>query len=92
MTYITKAYLKDWFYAASVRAVKTAAQTAVALIGTNAVGVTDVDWLAVGGAALLAGIVSILTSMGGLPEVDNGTDVLSLYSKGEGAHVRKPDE
>jgi len=92
MTHITKAYLKDWFEAAAVRAVKTAAQTAIALIGTNAVGVTDVDWLAVGSAALLACAVSLLTSMGGLPEVDNGTDVLSLYSKGEGAHARKSDE
>lgn len=92
MTYITKAYLKDWFEAAFVRAVKTAAQTAVALIGTNAVGVTDVDWLAVGGAALLAAILSMLTSMGGLPEVDNGTDVLTLYDKGEGAHARGRDE
>ena len=91
MTYITKAYLKDWLAAAFIRAVKTAAQTAVALIGTNAVGVTDVDWLAVGGAALLAAIVSMLTSTAGIPEVDNGTDVLGLYSKGEGAHARKDE-
>ena len=92
MTYITKAYLKDWFAAAFIRAVKTAAQTAVALIGTNAVGVTDVDWVAVGGASLLAAIISVLTSTAGLPEVDNGTDVLSLYSKGEGMHARRGDE
>lgn len=92
MTYITKAYLKDWASAALVRAIKTAAQTAVALIGTNAVGVTDVDWLVIGSAALLAAIVSLLTSTGGIPEVDNGTDVLSLYSKGEGQHVRMDDE
>ena len=92
MTYITKAYLNDWASAALVRAIKTAAQTAVALIGTNAIGVTDVDWLAVGRASLLAFVVSILTSTGGLPEVDNGTDVLSLYSKGEGQHVRRKDE
>lgn len=92
MTCITKAYIKDWLRAALVRAVKTAAQTAVALIGTNAVGVTDVDWLAVASAAGLAAIVSLLTSAAGIPEVDNGTDVLSLYSKGEGQHARKSDE
>lgn len=64
--------MRSWTHAALVRAIKTMAQTAVALIGTNAVGITSVDWLAVGSAALLAGIVSILTSIAGLPEVDSG--------------------
>lgn len=58
-----------WFKAAGIRALKTVAQTAVALIGTNAIGMTEVDWVAVGSAALLAGIVSMLTSVAGLPEV-----------------------
>lgn len=62
---------KAWLRAALIRAVKTIAQTAVALIGTNAIGVTDVDWFAVGSAAVLAGIVSVLTSVAGLPEVDD---------------------
>lgn len=58
-----------WFKAAGIRALKTVAQTAVALIGTNAIGMTEVDWVAVGSAALLAGIVSMLTSIAGLPEI-----------------------
>ena len=57
-----------WIKCAGIRAIKTVAQTAVALIGTNAVGITEVDWLAVGSAALLAGVVSILTSVAGIPE------------------------
>jgi len=64
---------KKWLKAALIRAVKTVAQTAVALIGTNAIGVTEVDWFAVGSAAVLAGIVSLLTSVAGLPEVDDCT-------------------
>lgn len=58
-----------WLKAAGIRSIKTMAQTAVALIGTNAIGITEVDWIAVGSASLLAGIVSILTSVAGLPEV-----------------------
>ena len=58
-----------WIKAAGIRSIKTMAQTAVALIGTNAIGITEVDWIAVGSASLLAGIVSILTSVAGLPEV-----------------------
>ncbi|ROR97774.1 phage r1t holin [Salana multivorans] len=60
-----------WYAAAGVRALKTAAQTAVALIGTTAVGVTDIAWPGVASAAALAGILSVLTSLGGLPEVDD---------------------
>lgn len=58
-----------WFKAAGIRAVKTMAQTAVALLGTGAIGVLDVDWLAVLSASALAGIVSLLTSIAGLPEL-----------------------
>lgn len=61
---------KNWAKAAAVRAVKTAAQTAVAQIGTNAVGVTELDWAVVAGISATAAAVSILTSLGGLPEVD----------------------
>lgn len=58
----------NWLKAALVRALKTVAQTAVATIGTSAV-LDQVDWLMVGSAALLAGILSLLTSVAGLPEV-----------------------
>lgn len=61
-------YWKNWLKAAGVRAVKTVAQTAVAMIGTSAV-MGDVDWIVVGSASLLAGILSMLTSVAGLPEV-----------------------
>ena len=60
--------LKQWFKAAAVRAIKTVAQTAVATIGASA-AMSEVDWKFCLSAALLAGIVSILTSVAGLPEV-----------------------
>lgn len=59
---------KLWIKAAGVRAIKTVAQTAVATIGTSAV-MGEVNWLMVGSASLLAGILSLLTSVAGLPEV-----------------------
>lgn len=63
-----KIFTKQWFKAAGVRAIKTVAQTAAATIGSAAV-LGAVNWLVVGSAALLAGVLSILTSLGGLPEV-----------------------
>ena len=59
---------KIWLKAAAVRAVKTIAQTAVATIGTSAM-LGEVNWVAVGSASLLAGVLSLLTSVAGLPEV-----------------------
>ena len=59
---------KKWIRAAGMRAIKTVAQTAVATIGTAAV-MGEVNWIAVGSAAALAGILSLLTSVAGLPEV-----------------------
>jgi hypothetical protein len=59
---------KLWAKAAAVRAIKTVAQTAVATIGTSAV-LGEVDWIAVASASVLAGVLSVLTSIAGLPEV-----------------------
>lgn len=63
-------FTKEWIAAAGVRAIKTIAQTAVATIGTSAV-ISEVNWVMVGSSALLAGILSLLTSVAGLPEVEN---------------------
>jgi hypothetical protein len=62
-------YWKKWCRAAGIRAVKTMAQTAVAMIPV-AVTIAQVDWRAVIGTAALSGVVSVLTSIAGLPEVD----------------------
>lgn len=61
--------MKNWFKCAMIRAIKTIAQTAVALIPV-AVNVTEVDWLIVAGTSVTAGILSLLTSVAGLPEVE----------------------
>ena len=60
--------MKKWIKAAGIRAIKTVAQTAVATIGTS-VAMGDVNWIMVGSASLLAGILSLLTSVAGLPEL-----------------------
>lgn len=62
--------MKTWLKAAGKRALKTMAQTAVATIGVSA-AMNEVNWLAVGSASLLAGILSMLTSIAGLPEVND---------------------
>lgn len=61
---------KTWWEAATIRALKTTCQTTVAMIGTSTM-IESVDWRVVFSSAILAGILSILTSLGGLPEVDN---------------------
>ena len=63
-----KEYWIEWVKRAGVRAIKTVAQTAIATIGVSAI-MSDVNWIAVGSASLLAGILSVLTSVAGLPEV-----------------------
>lgn len=63
---------KAWIKAAGVRAIKTIAQTAVATIGTSA-AIGDVNWIMVASSSLLSGILSLLTSVAGLPEVKSKT-------------------
>ena len=64
-----KIFTKKWFKASFIRAIKTVAQTAIATIGTSAI-ITEVDWKVVVSASLLAGLISVLTSVAGLPEVE----------------------
>lgn len=66
---MTKTNLSNWCKCAGIRALKTVSQTAVATIGTSAV-MSSVDWKMVVSASILAGILSILTSVAGLPELD----------------------
>lgn len=75
--------MKNWIKKAGVRAIKTVAQAAVAMIGTAAV-VQEVDWKMVAGAAVLAGILSLLTSLAGLPELD-------IESAGESLETTEDD-
>ena len=65
---------KRWFVAAGIRCLRTVAQTAIATIGTSAV-IAEVDWIIVASASALAGILSLLTSLAGLPEVPEEEDV-----------------
>ena len=66
---MTKEYMKKWVKAAAIRSIKTVAQTAAATIGTAAV-LGDVNWIAVASSSVLAGVLSLLTSVAGLPEVN----------------------
>ena len=65
---------KEWFKNAMVRAIKTVAQTALVLIGSDIINIISLDWGYILGACATAGIVSVLTSVAGIPEVTSGTE------------------
>ena len=73
---------KKWWEAAGTRAIKTVAQTAVAMIGTAAVA-SEVNWMAVASASAVAGVLSILTSLAGLPEVEENEEQIMFYKEGK---------
>lgn len=75
---MNKKYWRRWIKAAGVRALKTVAQTALATIGTSAV-LSDVNWLIVGSAAVLAGVLSLLSSLAGIPEVEIEETEADIY-------------
>ncbi len=75
-------YFKSWLKAASVRALKTAAQTAVAMVPVG-VSITEVGWLGVLGTTALAAVLSLLTSVAGLPEVDGGATLAEIQDGGK---------
>lgn len=60
--------MKQWLRKVGIKTVKTMAETAIAVIGTNAVGITDVDWIGVGSAVLLSGVVTILFNIKNIKE------------------------
>ena len=60
--------MKNWLRNVCIRTIKTMAETALAVIGTNSVGITDVDWIGVGSAVLLSGIITILFNIKSIPE------------------------
>lgn len=63
--------VKKWVKAAGIRTIKTMAETALAVIGTNVVGITDVNWIGVVSACALSGVITVLTCIKGLPELKN---------------------
>lgn len=73
--------MKKWIKAAGIRAIKTFAQAAVAAIPAEIITIGAVDWLTVFSTAILAAVLSILTSIAGIPEADNGVSVPKLLDK-----------
>jgi hypothetical protein len=61
-------HVKQWLKKVGIKTIKTMAETGIAVIGTNAVGITDVDWIGVGSAVLLSGVVTILFNIKNFPE------------------------
>lgn len=74
---------RQWLKAAGIRALKTAAEGALIVIGTDAMFVTQVDWLAVLSGAVMGAILSVLISVKGIPEVEDGASLPSIVREGE---------
>ena len=74
--------IKQWLRCAGIRAMKTAAQAAVAVIGAST-ALGGVDWALAASSAALAAIVSVLTSVAGIPEVEDGASVRTIAQRGE---------
>lgn len=78
LTPTEKVEIKDWFKAAAVRAIKSAAQSGIAAIGVSSIDVIHTDWLGILSIAVGGAILSILTSIAGIPEVADGKNVLEI--------------
>lgn len=81
MTQITKDKVKTWLIAAAIRALKTWAQAGVAYIGTGAVGILEFDWVGFFSITCMATLLSLLTSIAGIPEVEEGTPLHEIMTK-----------
>jgi hypothetical protein len=64
-------HVKQWLKKVGIRTIKTMAETAIAVIGTNVVGITEVDWIGVGSAMLLSGVVTVLFNIKSIPESED---------------------
>ena len=73
--------ITTWAFAAGIRAIKTAAQTAASLIGTGAVGFTDLDWIQIVSVSGVAAVLSLLTSVAGIPEVAGGDSLTTIAGR-----------
>lgn len=70
-----------WVHAAAIRALKTMAQAAIGVLGTGAIGLMQADWANVLSVALMGGVLSVLTSIAGIPEVDDGSSLASITDR-----------
>lgn len=80
---------KEWIEAAAVRAIKTMAQGAIALIGSDMVSIIEINWPQILGCVATMGLLSILTSIAGLPEVDDTVEVIQYDDETDGDDVRE---
>lgn len=80
---------KEWIKAAAVRAIKTMAQGAITLIGSDMVSIIEINWPQILGCVATMGLLSILTSIAGLPEVDDTVEVIQYDDETDGDDVRE---